>query len=534
MCTAKLQVQGKNALFTQFLFITSIFVALLLQACGGGGGESNASLLGGGLATGEVRPLEFDTNNSASMDFSELSGSEEFTVLFFNANFDSGNYEVELQSVSELPASKLLSHVETDTFEEPVDGDITGAAHVWLREMEANLGEVEPLSAKAMQLKQEAVACANGRGTQIKVLNSLSTTQSYTTTCGIPVRDTSHAHYFVDEEVVGDISSESLNRIIDGFESKIDMERNLIGNESDIDGDGRFTVYFTPAVNRLGSSGGGFITGFFFGIDLIDSGREVASNEREILYICVPGDFGTPLSEDFWASNIAPTVIPHEFQHMISFNQHVLTRKGNAEIASFNEGLSHFLEDLSTNNHLDRVSVENPSRVSMFLNSTDTAPFTSGISIAQRGGAYLFFRYLYEQADSGRYPSAANGSELLRNLVQSDLSGVANVEAATGLEFKDLLLDFYATLQLSNTGLTTDPRYNFRGIDLHAEQDDNRGTVLDGVQTESIQGTGKGMVSSPGGLFFSLTGHDILNSGQGISLNAAQGAIPGGAVIRLR
>jgi len=517
-------------------FLPSLVVVSLLIGCGGGGGVDSASLLGGGLSTGEVRPLEFGSDNTASMNFSDLSGSEEFTVLFFNASVDEGNFEVELQSLSGPAPSKLLRQAPDPEFETAgEDGDITGAAHVWLREMEAGLADQEGLApGKNLEQIQQTVSCANGSGIQIKVLNSLSTTQAYTTTCGIQVRSTANAVYYVDQQVIGDISRSVLDKIIDDFEQKIPLERSILGSESDIDGDGLFTVYFTPEVNRLGNSGGGFVTGFFFGIDTVPTGAEPASNEREILYICVPGDFGTVLSEDFWASNIAPTVLPHEFQHMISFNHHVVTRKGNAEIASFNEGLSHFLEDLSNGSQLDRVSVENPSRVSKFLSSTDSAPFTSGISIAQRGGAYLFFRYLYEQAQLGRYPGASDGNDLLRNLLQTDLTGVPNVEAATGLEFKDLLLDFYAALQLSNTGLTGDPRYNFRGIDLHASQEDNRGTVLDGVHTEVVSGAGKGLVSSPGGLFFSLTGNDIIGSGQGINLVAAQGMIPGGAVIRLR
>ena len=39
-------------------------------------------------------------------------------------------------------------------------------------------------------------------------------------------------------------------------------------------------------------------------------------------------------------------MIIHEFQHMISFNQHVLVRGGNAEETWLNEGLSSFAEEL--------------------------------------------------------------------------------------------------------------------------------------------------------------------------------------------
>ena len=41
-----------------------------------------------------------------------------------------------------------------------------------------------------------------------------------------------------------------------------------------------------------------------------------------------------------------PGVFIHEFQHMISFNQHVLVRGGTSEDTWLNEGLSHFAEEL--------------------------------------------------------------------------------------------------------------------------------------------------------------------------------------------
>ena len=41
------------------------------------------------------------------------------------------------------------------------------------------------------------------------------------------------------------------------------------------------------------------------------------------------------------------SLLAHEFQHLISFNQHVLLRPGgDSEVSWLNEGMSHVTEDL--------------------------------------------------------------------------------------------------------------------------------------------------------------------------------------------
>jgi len=124
----------------------------------------------------------------------------------------------------------------------------------------------------------------------------------------------------------------------------------------------------------------------------------------------------------------------------------------------------------------------------------------------------------------------------LQGLIQSDKKGVDNIESVLGIPFKDFLLDFYVTLELSNQGLNEDPRYNFSGICLTCEQDDHRGTVLDGVQDNVLSNLSstEGTVNSPGGAFYRVEGKTISDAGQALSFIASPGMIPGGAVIRLR
>jgi hypothetical protein len=112
---------------------------------------------------------------------------------------------------------------------------------------------------------------------------------------------------------------------------------------------------------------------------------------------------------------------------------------------------------------------------------------------------------------------------------------VKNIEEATGWPFRNILLDFYATLQLSGTELSTDPRYNFQGINLNGPQEDNRGTILSGVQAQTLSTVPiSASISSPGGLFYQLGGNTIESVGSSLNFSADPGMIPGGAVIRLQ
>jgi hypothetical protein len=116
------------------------------------------------------------------------------------------------------------------------------------------------------------------------------------------------------------------------------------GSESDIDGN-EVIFPLTDAVNALSGScpGGSIILGFFYGGDLLPrSGSNPGSNEAEIFYGLVPKTGGScSAPKDFVIQVIAPTFI-HEFQHMISYNQHVLVGGSSlSEETWLNEGLSH-------------------------------------------------------------------------------------------------------------------------------------------------------------------------------------------------
>ncbi len=132
------------------------------------------------------------------------------------------------------------------------------------------------------------------------------------------------------------------------------------------------------------------------------------SNKGEVFYSIVADPTGTLSCAHTTTSvqRLVPVTFVHEFQHMISFNQHVLVRGGDAEVLWLNEGLSHYAEELGGRSYpsgspeFSRFTIGDLYNAYHYLDSTDTHFLlpTSGIgSLAERGAAWLFVRYLVDQ-----------------------------------------------------------------------------------------------------------------------------------------
>ncbi len=274
------------------------------------------------------------------------------------------------------------------------------------------------------------------------------------------------------------------------------IDTTAFGRESDIDANGKVIFLLTDAVNDLSGScsDGGIILGFFFGGDLLPrSGSNPGSNEAEIFYGLVPNaSGGCAVSKNYVKQQIAPVFI-HEFQHMISYNQHVLVRPGvNGEEVWLNEGLSHFAEELG-----GRLLGDGPgqgsasSRLVQFtlpdlLNANDylldpeahflITPDNSTGTLEERGANWLFVRWIADH-----YSSDSLGTSLTRQLVGTALMGSANVQAATGATMSQLVPLWQLANYLDNLpGFTPVddrlqyPSWDFRYIydTLHAQRPD--------------------------------------------------------------
>ena len=228
------------------------------------------------------------------------------------------------------------------------------------------------------------------------------------------------------------------------------IDTTAFGRESDVDGDGQVLVLLTDRVTRLaGCNNGQVVVGFFFALDLFEG--EVGSNGAEVFYGLTPDPACSV--DKARAVELLPGVFIHEFQHMISFNQHVLVRNGDAEDTWLNEGLSGFAEELGARQVPDARCVDNDCLTQFgigdFSNAYDflfsleenylIGPATPPLPLTEYGGTWLFVRWLGDHF-SGTQPLA---TDLTRKLVQTNRTGAANVEAATGEEFPALITEFH-------------------------------------------------------------------------------------------
>lgn len=514
--------------YAKWRVVSGLLLSFAFASCGGSGeGLSSGSTVSGSVL-GKVTSFDFNRNGEAEINFDQsIKSDEKFSIIIFSANPQSFQSDLTFSSENLNPLKEIVQ--ENKFLSEPE------AFHLMLREQEKNYADME-ISSQNISLKK-TVYCASGLGINIKVLTSLDESESFQNSCAILNRSTQNVDYYIDQEVLGMISESSLSHLIDEFEKKVISMRNMIGRESDVDKNGRFAVYLTPKVNQLGLASNSFFTGYFHSGDLFPESELSSSNEMEILYISVPdpnGQWGPYLQESFWLSNIVNTVLPHEYQHMINFNQKVLLRDSNPEKLWMNEALSHLFEDVSYDDNIGEVSEENPSRVQQYLSMISETSLTQTPNLSQRGGSYLFFRYLYEQANQGAYSNVHNGKELLRQLVQSDINGVENLTNVLNEDFSDLLADFFATLQLTNTNLSNDPSYHFEGINLRGSQNDNRGTLLDGIRLENFSDKSNHPLNNSSARFFEINAQEIQDLNYTLIIKTNPDMEAHGMIIRLQ
>jgi hypothetical protein len=205
------------------------------------------------------------------------------------------------------------------------------------------------------------------------------------------------------------------------------------GGVLDVDRDGRFTLLFSPRLSRLCNGKvalGGFVRGSDFHRDL----AAPFGNRCDMMF----------LNADLPAGPHLRTLIAHEYIHAIVYSEHLFGEYLPAgprrdEECWLNEALAHVNEDLHAygGSNLDyRISafLNDPARYSLVVPDY----YRAGLfrSHGHRGGSYLFLRWCV----------ARFGEVLLERLTRSNLSGIPNLEAATGQRFADLFRDWTVEL----------------------------------------------------------------------------------------
>jgi len=265
----------------------------------------------------------------------------------------------------------------------------------------------------------------------------------------------------------GGLDSTALDSIATTFNQRLyAIDTAAFGRESDIDSNTVVLVLMTNTVNKLvtatecNASGGSFVAGFFFGADLDPAFRnDSRSNKGEVFYSIVadPGGTLSCSHSTTEVENFVPVTFIHEFQHMISFGQHVIARPGgNGEVLWLNEGFSHYAEELggrsyalspdatvtdctigTTECRFYRGDLQNAYE---YLDSTSThflLPTAGIVTLAERGAAWLFVRFVVDKYAAGT--TSADWNTLTRSLVSTSLTGAQNIATVTGAPFSTVV-----------------------------------------------------------------------------------------------
>ncbi len=435
--------------------------------------------------------------------------------------------------------------------------------HDFLRRTEESLAgprrRPQPAAAPAAPAYAQPLEVGDQRTFRVCSTVTCSLVPDFTEVTGEAVYVGDHAAIYLDLNAPpGGMTQEDLTELGTLFDQELyDVDTRAFGSESDIDEDGVVAILMSPVVNALTPAtdcSSAIITGFFFAIDidpgLVDDER---SNQAEVFYTIVPDPTGSvrcPLTPGFVKRQV-PVTFAHEFQHMISFNQHVLVRGGNVELLWLNEAMSHLGEELAAQRFRDlgdedrfsQFVFANLSNAYRYLEAPGlfyTIPSMGTGSLEERGSAWLFLRWLVDQF----------GNELPRRLSETKRTGEANVAFATGEPMTRLLGQWFMANYVSDLPgfvapqrLTYDAwalRTTYRELNSQRPQDFRRSfplrpIVLSGGAFQPRLGTlfsGSGdyfrVVQAPGQPGFTLR----MTSGSGAPLTSV--VVPRLNVIRVR
>ena len=351
----------------------------------------------------------------------------------------------------------------------PTDGGVPPQTRfeALLRRREAALVREGVARTRSAALRVESVVPSVGDRRTFQVFNADSDFDEVT---AMAEYVGSQAVLYVDETApVGGLGPDDLEDFTRQFDEVIyPTVTDAFGGVSDLDGNQRVIILFTPTVNRLTPKGSdGLVGGFFFGIDLLPQ-RE-GGNDAEIFYAQVPdpdGQFSDPRPKDR-VLEATPAVLAHEFQHMVHFNQRVLVLEAaSTEALWLSEGLAQMAEELVAREYeLD----ENAHAVELFrrgnlqrarqylLDPSDVSLLVaegSG-SLEERGGGWLHVLYL----------AAQKGGGVLGQLTRTTTTGTDNVTARAGVPWEELLADWWTATYVDGheaVGI----RLTYPGLDL--------------------------------------------------------------------
>jgi Bacterial Ig-like domain (group 2) len=234
------------------------------------------------------------------------------------------------------------------------------------------------------------------------------------------------------------------------------------GTPTDIDGNGKFIVLYTRAVNDLTPVGASFLYGgFFHPRDVFPKTAQpgfeacLGSNAGEMFYMLVPDPTGVSNGHVRTKAYVrASTVgtLAHEFQHLINTSRRLYVNDADDyEEVWLDEGLAHVAEELNFYvaaglaprqnlgqaeilanntrlNAFNEFQLENFGRFDAYVEApAQNAPYANDDDLATRGAAWSYLRYTADRR-------AGSDQAYWFALVNSKTSGLANLQAVLGTD----------------------------------------------------------------------------------------------------
>lgn len=267
----------------------------------------------------------------------------------------------------------------------------------------------------------------------------------------------------------------------------VDVEN--FGAPTDIDGNGRIAILFTPGVNVIPAPPGATVAGLFASRDLAPVSSCASSNEGEMFYLPVPDPNktinGAYANKSALANGILSALV-HEMQHLINAGRRIYVNNASfLEETWLNEGLSHIAEELlyyrrsgqTPRSNIDLATIQssqaqvdvfnadqiaNMLRLRAYLRSTENiSPFGSTDLLETRGATWQLLRYAADR-------TGGTEQTVWAALVNSTTSGMANFNAVFG-DPVSISRDWAVAQLLDDAGLGTTPNYthpswNYRSV----------------------------------------------------------------------
>jgi len=291
-------------------------------------------------------------------------------------------------------------------------------------------------------------------------------TQTYKSRNCKLVHMTEHCKIFVDQDpydglsaVSGAyaISKDDINHIATEFETYIyPLMNDNYGQVYDIDNDKKLSIVFSPVYPKVG------FAGLFNTLHMNPTNPE-NSNQRDMIGIWSPHSLsGSTSTGDKWRMDSRET-IAHEMQHAINFSAKVFPGGvfKYTDDSNFNANEDSYLEAMWLD---ESLSVGSEARYRLargqssvyearFDSWAKSAPHSYGLTewagvLGHYGQKGLFNYYLYEQF----------GGEKIKAIVQSQSTGLTNIEAVYGKTIKELAKGFSLAVineSLRREGLTS-------------------------------------------------------------------------------